>query len=172
MLTLLGRPERRSAFCDGLNRRNFLKIGGMVMGGLTLPQLLRAEAEQHGVSGGRSHKAVINIFLPGGPPHQDMWDVKLDAPSEIRGEFKAIPTNVSGIEICELFPMLAGMMDRLVPIRSIVGAGGGHVAYECMHAYRENEPGTPAGGRPSAGAWVSKVLGPLNGTVPPNVTLM
>ena len=72
MLTILGRTDRRGdRCCDGINRRNFLKIGGMVMGGLSLPQLLRAEQE----SGlGSSHKAIINVFLPGGPPHQDMWD--------------------------------------------------------------------------------------------------
>ena len=72
-------------------RRDFLKIGGMVMGGLTLPQLLAAEA-QAGI--GKSHKAIINVFLPGGPPHQDMWDIKVDAPAEIRGEFQPIKTNV------------------------------------------------------------------------------
>ena len=87
MLTILGRSSRRNEFCDGGSRRDFLKIGGLTMGGLTLPQLLRAES-QSGL--GRSHKAIINIFLPGGPPHQDMWDVKPDAPAEIRGEVQPI----------------------------------------------------------------------------------
>ncbi|MCA9211333.1 MAG: DUF1501 domain-containing protein, partial [Planctomycetales bacterium] len=87
MLTIFGKPDRRSGFCDGVSRRDFLRIGGMAMGGLTLPQLLAAESKT-GV--GRSHKAIINVFLPGGPPHQDMWDIKLDAPSEIRGEFQPI----------------------------------------------------------------------------------
>ena len=84
MLTIYGNKSR---FCDGVSRRNFLKIGSLVMGGLTLPQLLRAEA-QSGIR--KSHKAVIMIFLPGGPSHQDMFDLKLDAPSEIRGEFNSI----------------------------------------------------------------------------------
>jgi hypothetical protein len=88
MLTIYG-PKQR--FCDGVSRRNFLKIGALGLGGLTLPQLLQAEA-QSGVR--RSHKAVIMIFLPGGPSHQDMFDLKMDAPAEIRGEFKPIPTSV------------------------------------------------------------------------------
>jgi len=95
MLTIYG-PKQR--FCDGVSRRNFLKIGALGLGGLTLPQLLQAEA-QSGV--GRSHKAVIMIFLPGGPSHQDMFDLKMDAPAEIRGEFKPISTSVPGIQICE-----------------------------------------------------------------------
>src|SRR6185503_17898761 len=109
MLTIYGRSTATSkqAFCDGMARRDFLKIGGMVMGGLSLSQLLAAEA-QAGI--GRSHKAIINVFLPGGPPHQDFWDVKVDAPAEIRGEFQPISTSVSGIEICEMFPKIAQIM--------------------------------------------------------------
>ena len=166
MLTILGRRSGRSRFCDGVDRRNFLQIGGLAMGGLTLPQLLRAEQEQ-GV--GRSHKAIINIFLPGGPPHQDMWDIKSDAPSEIRGEFQPIKTNVSGIEICELFPRIAAMMDKFVPIRSMVGASGQHYSFQAMTGRRETNP--PAGGWPSMGAWISKVLGPVDPAVPPHLSL-
>src|SRR3954470_10522630 len=93
-----------NGFCDGVSRRNFLKIGALGLGGLALPDLLRAEANA-GIR--QSHKAVIMIFLPGGPSHQDIFDMKMDAPSEIRGEFKPIPTNVPGIQICELLPKLA-----------------------------------------------------------------
>ncbi len=168
MLTILGRADRKSGFCDGLSRRNFLSIGGMALGGLTLSQLLSAEARA-GV--GRSHKAVINIFLPGGPPHQDMWDIKEDAPTEIRGEFKSIPTNVPGIRICELFPNIAGMMDKFVPIRSMVGAGGGHDAYQCMHGRKMNDR-APSGGWPQMGSWVSKTLGQVTPAVPANLSLM
>ncbi|MCH5375868.1 MAG: DUF1501 domain-containing protein, partial [Planctomycetes bacterium] len=165
MLTIFGRPYRRD-FCDGLARRDFLKIGGMVMGGLSLPQLLAAETRS-GI--GRSHKAIINVFLPGGPPHQDMWDIKLDAPSEIRGEFQAIRTKVPGIEICELFPLIAGMMDKFVPIRTIVGATGAHYAFQCMTGRTDRNQ--PAGGWPSMGAWVSKIQGPVNPTIPPHLSL-
>lgn len=84
MLTLPGSAYR---LCDGISRRGFLKIGGLALGGLSLPQVLRAES----AAGIRSsHKAVIMIFLPGGPSHQDIVDLKPDAPENIRGEFKPI----------------------------------------------------------------------------------
>jgi hypothetical protein len=164
MLTLTGRSS--GSFCDGQSRRDFLKIGGMVLGGITLPQLLAAEA-QAGI--GKSHKAIINVFLPGGPPHQDMWDVKVDAPAEIRGEFQPIKTNVSGIEISEIFPKIASIADKCIFIRSMVGATGGHDAYQCMTGRALNP--APAGGWPAAGAWVSKIQGPVNRSVPPHLSL-
>src|SRR5882762_6518871 len=99
MLTIYGRSN--SGFCDGVSRRNFLRIGALGLGGLSLPQLLAAEAAS-GIR--RSHKAVIMIFLPGGPSHQDMFDLKGDAPREVRGEFKPIATNVPGLQICEHLP--------------------------------------------------------------------
>ena len=97
MLTLLG-PRTQGRCCDRISRRGFLQIGGLALGGLSLTDVLRAE----GARGRKSNKSVIMIFLPGGPPHQDMYDLKPDAPAEIRGEFKPIETNVPGIEICEL----------------------------------------------------------------------
>ena len=126
MLSITGRARR---YCDRTSRRDFLKIGGLVLGGLSLPQILRAEAEA-GVRG--SHKAVIMVFLSGGPPHQDMVDLKPDAPVEIRGEFDPIRTNVPGIDICEHLPRLASMMDRFAVIRSLVGSEGRHAAFQCM----------------------------------------
>ena len=114
MLTILGRRDRTTHHCDGLSRRGFLKIGGMAAGGLSLPQLLAMEA----LAGtGKSHKAIINVFLPGGPSHIDLFDLKPDAPSEIRGEFSPIRTNVPGIEICEMFPRMATMMDKFAIVR-------------------------------------------------------
>src|SRR6187200_973529 len=109
MLTIFGRSDKRTSFCDGFSRRGFLSIGGAAVGGLGLSHLLQMEA-QAGI--GRSHKAIINIYLPGGPSHIDMWDLKPNAPREIRGEFSPIATNVPGIEICELFPRMAAMMDK------------------------------------------------------------
>src|SRR5713226_10639466 len=118
MLTILGQPQR---FCDGVSRRSFLKIGAFAFGAyhLSLADVLRAES---GTPSTSSHKAVINIFLGGGPPHQDMWDIKTEAPAEIRGEFKPIATNVPGIQIGETFPRIAGLMDKCVVVRSVVGA--------------------------------------------------
>ena len=143
-----------------------MRIGGLAMGGLSLPQLLRAEAET-GIR--NSHKAVIMIFLPGGPPHQDFLDLKPDAPAEIRGEFKPIKTNVSGIEICELLPRLAGMTDKLAIIRSIVGATGDHYSFQCMTGRSHRQQ--PAGGWPSIGSSLSKLKGPVDPSVPPFVGL-
>ncbi len=146
MLTIRGKA--RGGFCDGLSRRDFLKIGGMALGGLSLPQILQAEAR----AGVRSspHKAVIMVFLAGGPPHQDMIDLKPDAPSEIRGEFKPIPTNVPGIDICEHMPRMAAMMDKFALIRTIVGARGEHAAVQCLTGY-PMAVSEQQGGRPSLG---------------------
>src|SRR6266508_134858 len=123
MLTILAPPPRRSGYCDGVTRRNFLKIGALGLGGLSLPQLLRAEAAS-GIR--RSHKAVIMVFLPGGPSHQDMFDLKTEAPSEVRGEFRPVGTNVPGIQICEHLPRLATLADKYTIIRSMVGAEDRH----------------------------------------------
>src|SRR5580704_1265065 len=139
----------------------------MALGGLSLPQLLAQEA-QAGL--GSRHKSVINIFLPGGPPHQDMWDIKTDAPAEIRGEFNAIDTNVPGIEICEMFPRIASMMQKFVPIRSIVGCDGDHFAYQCLTGWRKRDR-QPQGGWPSLGSVLSKVYGPVEPSVPAFVGL-
>src|SRR5215217_6988464 len=99
------------------SRRGFLQIGSMALGGLTLPQLLRAE----NAAGLRSStKSVIFVYLVGGPPHQDLIDLKPDAPKEIAGPWKPIATNVSGIKIGEGLPRLASIMDKLIVVRSLV----------------------------------------------------
>jgi len=168
MLTIFGRPHSRGGFCDGVNRRDFLTVGGTLLGGcLAMPHLLAAEARA-GIRS--SHKAIINVYLPGGPPHLDMWDLKPDAPAEVRGEFNPIKTNVPGIEICELFPKIAAMMDKFAIIRSLVGSSGDHDAYQCM----TGRPRTPAnnGFWPALGSWVSKLKGPADSSVPAHVSLM
>jgi hypothetical protein len=165
MLTIYGNP--RGGFCDGVSRRAFLKIGGLALGGMSLPEILRAES----VGGARrQHKAIIMIFLPGGPPHQDFFDLKMDAPAEIRGEFRPIKTNVPGIEICEHFPRIAAMMDRLIPIRSIVGASGAHDSHECVTGRRRRGQ-QPAGGWPALGSVLSKLHGPADRSMPSFVGL-
>ena len=165
MFTIAGRA--RSGYCDGVTRRDFLKIGGLALGGMSLPQLLRAE-DQAGIT--RSHKAVIMVFLAGGPPHQDMFDLKPDAPEGIRGEYRPIATNVPGLEICEHMPRLAKMMDRFAVIRSVVGAGGDHSAGQCLTGYKDLVS-KAQGGRPSLGAIVSHLQGPVHPDVPPFVGL-
>jgi Protein of unknown function (DUF1501) len=163
MLTIYG---SRSRFCDGVSRRNFLKIGTLGLAGLSFPQLLRAEAAA-GIR--QSHKAVIMIFLPGGPAHQDIFDLKPQAPSDIRGEFMPIGTNVPGMQICEMMPRLAKMADRVSLIRSIVGCSGDHDAFQCLTGRLKRQ--MPPGGWPALGACVSKIQGPLNKAIPPFVGL-
>ena len=166
MLTIFGRKS--GGYCDGISRRGFLKIGGLAFGSslVTLPDVLRAE-EAARLAGrpAKRHKAVINIFLAGGPPHQDMFDLKPEAPEEIRGEFKPIETNVPGIFIGETFPKLAGLMDRSAIIRSVVGATGRHDLYQCNAGYKFDDL-QALGGRPSLGSIVSKMHGPVDPAVP------
>lgn len=163
MLTILGRREK---LCDRASRRAFLKIGGLALGGLSLPDILRAEAQS---GTGRSHKAVIMIFLSGGPPHQDMVDLKPDAPAEFRGEFQPISTAVPGIQICEHLPRLAAAMDRFAIIRSLVGSEGRHAAFQCTTGRRH--AGQPIGGWPSFGSVVSRLQGPTDPAIPAFVGL-
>tara|TARA_B100000676_G_scaffold112314_1_gene112079 strand:+ start:9775 stop:11115 length:1341 start_codon:yes stop_codon:yes gene_type:complete len=164
VLKLFDRQTTGSKFCDGHSRRTFLQIGAM--GSLTLPQLLQAEAAS-GVA--NSHKAVIMVYLCGGPPHQDMYDLKPDAPAEVRGEFSPIKTNVPGVEICELMPKMASMMDKFVPIRTMANCQGGHTGFQCFTGNIPNNE--PAGGWPHIGSVVSKFQGPVHDGVPPFVSL-
>lgn len=168
MLDLFGIRDRRSTHCDGYSRRNFLKVGGMAAGGLSLAQLLGMEARART---GSSHKALINIYLPGGPSHLDMFDLKPDAPSTIRGEFRPIGTNVPGMEICELFPRLAQIADKFALVRSLADSDGAHDCHQCMtgHKRRDN---APVGGWPNIGAPVSHLLGASTPGVPANLSLM
>jgi len=167
MLTVLGSKPSKSAFCDGVNRRGFLKIGALGVGayGLNLADVLRAEAD-----GGtkHSHKAIINIFLGGGPPHQDMWEIKTKAPKEIRGPFQPIATNVPGIQIGECFPKIAQVMDKSVVLRAVVGCEGRHDSFQCMTGWRHSEM-RALGGHPALGSVLHRVEGPVDRSVPPYV---
>jgi len=150
-----------------LSRRGFLQIGSLAVGGLTLPQLLRAEA-----SGGSrtSHKSVILIYLVGGPPHQDMFDLKPNAPKEFAGPWRPIATNVPGIQICEAFPRLARMADKLVIVRSLVGNQADHDAVQVYNGHHPRKP-TPSGGWPQFGSVVAKVQGAVDRATPPFISL-
>jgi uncharacterized protein (DUF1501 family) len=104
-------------FCDGLTRRDFLRAGALAAGtvGLSLADLTQLQAAP-----GRSKDInCILLFLVGGPSHLDTWDLKPDAPSEVRGPFRPIRTNVPGIQICEHFPLMATMADRYAIVRSV-----------------------------------------------------
>src|SRR5215212_9478848 len=127
MLSIPGRP---GSTCDGFSRRELLRVGGAGLFGLSLAQILQLQAAQKVLaldgpakdkpkSGFGRAKNVILIFLQGGPSHLDIWDLKPNAPAEIRGEFKPIKTNVDGIELSEVMPKLARQMDKATLVRSL-----------------------------------------------------
>jgi uncharacterized protein (DUF1501 family) len=167
--------QLRQRFRDAISRRDFLRAGTLGVGGLSLAHLLRlkAQAAQQARS---SHKSVIMIYLCGAPSHQDMYDLKPEAPAEYRGEFKPIKTNVPGINICELMPLQAKIADKLAIIRNLrVLATDTHMPEELLSGFPFGPQGGPAslkpGLRPTFGSVVSK-LHPSNGTnLPPYVTL-
>ena len=167
MLSIVDPKSGRGArFCDGLSRRDMLRIGTLSVGGLSLPRILAAEQ----ASGRRTHKSVIMIYMCGAPGHQDMYDLKMNAPAEIRGEFKPISTNVPGIEICEHMPRLARIMDKCVPLRSVHGSpDGNHDSFICYTGRTVRNQ--PPGGWPSMGAVTSKLLGSVDQAVPAFVGL-
>jgi hypothetical protein len=172
MLSLWG-PSEPNRYCDGLSRRSFLKIGGLAMGGLNLPALLQAESVGTGGASSKSsrssHKSVIMVYLAGGLAHQDTFDLKPDAPVGIRGEFKPIATRLPGVQIGELLPKMAGVIDKVALIRSIVGMIDEHSSFQ-------NVTGFPMGqsqreGKPSFGSVITRMQGPVNPLVPPFVDL-
>jgi hypothetical protein len=148
MLTIAGAKHR---FCDGVSRRDFLKAGALGLGGmsLSLADMLRARAD--GPS--RSFKAVIMVCLPGGPTHIDTYDMKPDAPDEIRGEFRPIATNVPGVRICEHLPLQARMWDKFAVVRNMRFIEPGHQLHEVYTGY------PTAADRPAFGSIVSRLHG-------------
>jgi hypothetical protein len=150
-----------------LSRRSFLQIGTFGLAGFTLPQLLRAEAR---VGRTRSVKSVILIYLVGRPPHQDMFDLKPNAPKEIAGPWRPIATNVTGIQICEAFPRLARMMDKLVVVRSLVGNQSDHDAVQVFNGHHPRKSAA-SGGWPQFGSVVAKLQGAADRAVPPYISL-
>ena len=150
-----------------LSRRSFLQIGSLALGGLTLPQLLKAEA----AAGIRSpHKSVILIYLVGGPPHQDLFDLKPNAPQEIAGPWRPRATNVTGVQICEALPRLARIMDKLVIVRSLVGNQADHDAIQVYNGHHPRKT-TASGGWPQFGSTVARLQGPTIAATPPFVSL-
>lgn len=132
MLTVPARPSRT---CEGWSRREWLRIGGLSTLGLGLDQLytqqrIQAAPEQFIESFGRA-KACIVLFMFGAPAHQDIWDMKPQAPLEARGEFQPIHTNVDGITVCEHLPRLAQHMDKVAQIRSVTHPDNTHTV--AMH---------------------------------------
>jgi hypothetical protein len=116
MFSITGTPLR---LCDGLSRRELLRVGGLTLAGLSLPQLLAREAAARPAAVKARAKSCLVFFLEGGPSHIDLWDLKPDAPAEVRGEFKPVGTTVPGLHVCEHLPLLSQQMHRLAQVRSV-----------------------------------------------------
>src|SRR5579862_6943590 len=152
-------------------RRGFLKVGGLALGGLTLPNFLRLKA-QAGQVGPTKKKSVILIWQAGGPSHIDMYDLKPNAPAEFRGEFKPIATDVPGIQIGEHLPFQAKVMDKLAIVRSAYHTNAGHgmgsqwmlTGYQPTIEVNDNI-------YPSCGSVVAKMNGPNEPGLPAYVNL-
>ncbi len=164
LLTLLG--KRHGTFCDGIARRSFLRIGAIGCGGFALPHWLRGESQSVQAS---TDRAVIMIYLPGGPTQHETFDPKPDAAREIRGSYAPIRSRTPGVQFCELLPELARSSDRFSIVRTLVGMANRHESFQCYTGRPggRNEDNEPAGGWPAIGSVVSKVLGPgTTGVVP------
>jgi hypothetical protein len=163
VFTLFGTRRR---FCDGITRRDLLRIGALGAT-LSLADMLRLRGTA-APAGGSSSKAAIMIHLGGGPSHLDMYDLKPEAPVEYRGEFRPIATNVPGVQVCEHFPLQARMWDKFAVIRSVIG-GDEHSDSHTNTGYLERENVTAH--HPALGAVVSKLRGGGSSDLPPFVSL-
>jgi uncharacterized protein (DUF1501 family) len=167
---MLGLFGGRYGTCDGSSRRHFLRVGVLGMAGLTLADMLRLRARAAGEGPSTS---VIQIMLGGGQTHIDTYDPKPDAPQEFRGEFKAIPTSVPGMQLCELFPAQARVMDKMAVIRSLHHTTADHNSGQhwIMTGFPTTQPLQNTNERPSAGSIASKLRGANRPGVPPYVAL-
>jgi len=154
--------------CPGpVSRRSFLQTGALGLGGLSLADVMRLRA-QAGTVGNDPDTSVIFIWMPGGPPHMEMYDMKPEAPAEYRGEFKPIKTNVPGIDVCELMPLHAKLADKFTLVRSIshdfADHGGGHKRF--MTGRVPATPVNTVNDAPAVGSIVAKCREHINRGVP------
>jgi hypothetical protein len=163
----------RHRYCDGLTRRSFLHAGVLGLAGLSLPDWLRAKARASEAGRATRDTAVILIWLDGGPTHMEMYDMKPAAPAEYRGPLKTIQTNVSGVDVCELMPRHARIMDKLAVVRSLAHTTGDHFAG--AHWMLTGHHGSTAANMdpmwPSAGSVAAKVRGPNRAGLPAYVAV-
>jgi Protein of unknown function (DUF1501) len=162
MLTFFNYGSER--FCDGVSRRSFLRAGGLALGGLALSDFLRLRAEG-AVAPEARKKSVIMICLGGGPSHVDMYDMKPDAPAEIRGEFRPINSNVPGMRLCELLPRQAKIADKFAVVRTVTWQEPDHQRIEIFTGFPKRER------RPSFGSYVSRLAQRRDTTLPGFVSL-
>jgi hypothetical protein len=134
VLKVLAGPAR---LCDGISRRTLMQLGALsLFGGASLPRLLRAQAASPRAA---RAKSVVLVNLLGGPSHQDMFDLKPDAPAEIRGEFAPIATSLAGVQICEHLPAISRWMHRATLIRSITHHYNAHNPLNILTGYSDGE---------------------------------
>lgn len=167
---MLSIPGCRPAYCDGFSRRNFLRVGICGAVGLGLADLLRLRAAA--APGAASPKAVILVCLPGGPSHLDMYDMKPGAPSEYRGEFDPIATNVPGFDVCEHLPLQAQIADKLAVVRNLTFSQPDHQMHEVYTGFpgAPNAPFLSPPVRPAFGSVVSK-LRPSRALLPQYISM-
>jgi hypothetical protein len=160
--------ERPVQFCDGTRRRDFLHAGSLTALGLSLSQLIGLKA-LGAIDKAKSDVNCILLMLIGGPSQLDTWDMKPDAPVEIRGPYRPIKTNIAGIEICENFPRMAKHADKYTLIRSVyhTAAAVHDTGHQLMQTGRLFQGGVE---HPHFGCVLSKLKGP-KGDVPPHVLL-
>ncbi len=156
--------NQRSQLCNGVSRRNFVRMGALAPLGLSLPQLMAADT---GARPARA-KSVILIYLGGGLSHHDSFDMKPDAVEQIRGKYKSIATTVPGLEICELLPKTAQVMNKLTLVRSGTHENDHHET--ATNWVLSGRFGTPFGDHPAIGAIVAHETG-FSGSVPPYVAV-
>ena len=159
MLAFFG---RKRSFCDGVSRRDFLRVGSLAVGGLSLADVLRLRANAGETP--KAGKSVIMVYLPGGPTHLDTYDMKPDAPPEFRGELRPIRTNVPGISICELMPQQARIMDQLAIVNGVQFVDE-HSAHLVMTGFPDRIH------RPAFGS-ITSYLKKQDDGLPPYVSLM
>src|SRR5579884_2746013 len=147
--------------CDGVTRRDFLRVGALTAFGLTLPGLFQAQAS---AAPGKRDVACILLWMGGGPSHIDTFDPKPDAPQEIRGAFGAVPTNVKGIYLSEHLPRLAKQMDKFSILRSVTSPDGNHET--ATHYLLTGYPFSPALEYPAYGSVIAREKGFQNGMPP------
>lgn len=169
MLELRGKAFRN---CDGVTRRSVLRVGALAVGGVSLVDLLRRRAEAAD-SAKPSRTAVIQLFLGGGPSQLDTFDLKPDAPADIRGEFREISTAVPGIRISEHLPRLASVMDRFSVVRSVTHDNSSHLPSSHLMQTGYAAPNAISGRNmnPSTGSIVAKVRGPIANGLPAYVAV-
>jgi hypothetical protein len=155
-------------YCDGISRRNFVQLGVAGMASVGLPAILRAKENSAARGVAKKDTSVILIWLDGGPSHMDLYDMKPEAPSEYRGLWRPIRTNVAGFEISELLPLQAKVADKFSIVRSLYHNTGDHYAGgHIMLTSRSGASGADQAGKyPSIGSVVSKACGPRKAGMP------